>query len=100
MPPVLFHAALESKMRKWKLKLQHHGVDIGAYERLTNIRCADDLLIYALSCNDLVHMVDELTTELEDIGLQFKADKTKIYPTLDLRGRRCFNRSFARHSNT
>ena len=90
----------ESKMRKWKLKLQHHGVDIGAYERLTNIRCADDLLIYALSCNDLVHTVDKLTTELEDIGLQFKAGKTKIYPTLDLRGRRCFNRSFARHSNT
>ena len=65
MPPVLFNAALESKMRKWKLKLQHHGVDIGAYERLTNIRYPDNLLIYALPRNDFVHMVDEPTTQLK-----------------------------------
>ena len=63
--PILFNASLESAMRKWKLKLQHHGVYIAAYERLTNIRYPDNLLIYALPCNDFVHMVDEPTTQLK-----------------------------------
>ena len=55
--PILFNAALESTMWKWKLKLPHHGVDIGADERLTNVRYADGLMIYDVSCENFVNVV-------------------------------------------
>ena len=73
-------------MKKWKTKLQHHGVNIGAGERLTNIRNAGDLLLYALSCCDLVHMIELLIAELESMGLQLNPDKTRIMTTLILNG--------------
>ena len=50
--PILFNAALESTMWKWKLKLRHHGVDIGAGE------AHDDLMFYAVSCQNLVSMIE------------------------------------------
>ena len=36
--PVLSNAALQTAVRNWKLHLSHHGVDIGAGEKFTNIR--------------------------------------------------------------
>ena len=52
--PILFNAVLESTRPKWKLTLRHHGINIGADERRTNTRYADDFLLYAQSCGDLV----------------------------------------------
>ena len=46
--PILFNAGLEHAMRKWKAKLVHHGVQLGHGSRLTNIRYADDLMLFAL----------------------------------------------------
>ena len=51
------------------------GMNIGARERLTNVRYADDLLTYA-------HMVDALCYELGRVGLNLNATKTKIFTTL------------------
>ena len=65
---ILFNAALESTMWKWKLKLRHHGVDIGADGRLTDVRYADELMIYDVSCEDLVnlvYMIETLIMELQ-----------------------------------
>ena len=45
--PLLFNAGLEHAMRKWKLRLQHCGFDLGNGEYLTNLRYADDLMLYA-----------------------------------------------------
>ena len=45
--PLLFYAGLEHAMRKWKLRLTHCGFDLGNGEILTNVRCADDLMLYA-----------------------------------------------------
>ena len=45
--PLLFNAGLEHAMRKWKLRLQHCGFDLGNGEILTNMRYADDVMLYA-----------------------------------------------------
>ena len=42
---MLFNAALECALRKWKGKCEHHGIAMGHPERLTNIRYADDLML-------------------------------------------------------
>ena len=58
--PILFNAGLEHAMRKWKAKLVHHGVQLGHVSRLTNIRYADDLMLFATSSNDLIYMFAQL----------------------------------------
>ena len=55
--PILFNAGLEHAMRKWKAKLFHHGVQLGHGNRLTNIRYADDLMLFAASSNDLIYLI-------------------------------------------
>ena len=50
LSPLLFNAALECALRKWKGKwCEHHGIAMDHHERLTNIRYADDLMLYARS---------------------------------------------------
>ena len=49
LSPLLFNAGLEPAMRKWKLRIQHCGLHCGHNELLTNVRYADDLMLYARS---------------------------------------------------
>ena len=56
--PNLFNAGLEHARRKWKAKLVHHGVQLGHGSRLTNIRYADDLMLFATFSNDLIYMLE------------------------------------------
>ena len=79
--PILFNAGLEHAMRKWKAKLVHHGVQLGHGSRLTNIRYADDLMLFATSSNDLIYMLETLIPELAACGLQLNSAKTKILTT-------------------
>ena len=51
------------------------------HERLTNIRYADDLMLYARSLPALVEMIETLSWELHQIGWQFNAAKSKIFTT-------------------
>jgi len=78
--PMLFSAGLELALSRWKATLAGRGLDIGQ-ERLSNIRYADDLLIYASSNDDLCFMVDSLCIELRRIGLSLNASKTRIFTT-------------------
>ena len=57
LSPALFNAALELAMRRWKARLQEHGflLALGA-DRLTNLRYADDLLIFGKSMAEVVEM--------------------------------------------
>ncbi|CAE7565538.1 unnamed protein product [Symbiodinium natans] len=84
LSPLLFNVALEYALDKWKQRLSHHGWDVGTAVRLTNIRFADDLLLYAKSCSELTTMITFLKQELCKIGLELNADKTKIFTTLSL----------------
>ena len=84
LSPLLFNAALECALRKWKGKCEHHGIAMGHHERLTNIRYADDLMLYARSLPALVEMIETLPWELHQIGLQLNAAKSKIFTTKQL----------------
>ena len=53
---MLFNAALECALRKWRGKCEHHGIAMGHPERLTNIMYADDLMSNARSLPALVEM--------------------------------------------
>ena len=50
-------------------------------EKLTNIRYADDLLIFAKSFDEAVFMFEILTEELANAGLSVNGSKTKILTT-------------------
>ena len=76
--PILFNAALESVVRRWKMRIGQCGVNDGIEEKLTNIRYADDLMIYANTIEDLRYMLEVLFDELGACGLQINAAKCKI----------------------
>ena len=71
-------------MRNWKQKLRNHGLHVGKEERLTNVRFADDIMLYAKSCSELMQMLESLILELGAIGLQLNSRKTKILTTASL----------------
>ena len=82
--PLLFNAGLEAAIRRWKSKLGQQGLRVDTGERLTNIRYADDLMIYARSCSELCDMMEKLMAELAEVGLSPNTDKTKIMTTMPL----------------
>ena len=65
-------------------KCEHHGVAMDHHERLTNIRYADGLMLYARSLPALMDMIEILSWELHPIGLQLNAAKSKIFTTKQL----------------
>ena len=82
--PLLFNAGLEHAMREWKLRVQHYGPHCGDDELLTNVRYADDLMLYARSYNDPARMVECLVQEWAAVGLNLNISKTKILTTENL----------------
>ena len=79
--PILFNAGLEHAIRMWKARLIDHGIDIGSTANLTNVRFADDLMIYAKSWRELVIMLESLEADLASVGLSLNAAKTRIFTT-------------------
>ena len=77
LSPMLFNSGLEHAMRNWKQSLKSHGLHVGAVDRLTNIRYADDLLLFAKSWKELVEIMELLVVELNRVGLQLNTSKTK-----------------------
>ena len=72
-------------MRQWTQRLREHGIKLsgdGIRERLTNVRFADDLIIFAFSADELVEMLNILIIELSVVGLELNSAKSKI-STLD-----------------
>ena len=68
--PALFNAALDATVRKWKLYVTHHGLDIGAGKRLVDIRHADDLMVYTHAVDDSAQMIEMLIVEIDKMGLE------------------------------
>ena len=71
-------------VRRWKTRLVDHGIALDGAERLTNVRYADDLVIYAKTQAELCEMLEILNEELDAIGLSLNASKTKIFTTTAL----------------
>ena len=64
---------------EWRRSLDTEGLYIAlGVPRLTNIRYADDILLFAKSIEELVSMIEKLIEELKRIGLTLNAKKTKI----------------------
>ena len=81
---MLFNAGLEMAIRSWKSKLDDHGLLIGGLDqasRLTNVRFADDLIIYSTDEAELADMLDMLAEELAKVGLTMNSKKCKIFTT-------------------
>ena len=55
-------------MRSWKNRLFIGGINIGHVERLTNIRFADDVMLYSKAESELVYMLETLSQELRKVG--------------------------------
>ena len=82
--PLLFNAALEHALRKWKRKPARHGFQLGGTERVTNIRYADDIMLHAKSVEKLVDMLVLLYPEFASLGLELNVTKTKILTNANL----------------
>ena len=71
--PLLFNAAsqfaLGGTIKSWNLEGKGFALDEG--ERLTNIRFADDLLIFASSRQELQTMMCDLQVAVGKVGLRF-----------------------------
>ena len=78
LSPMSFNAGLELAMRMWKARLHDHGLLVSG-SRLTNVRYADDLIIYSNSVAELEEMLEILVEELGKIGLAVNAKKCKIF---------------------
>jgi len=84
LSPLLFNAALESTVCKWKARLRTHGWQLseqGTHERLTNVRYADDILLFGKSLAEVTEMMEMLGVELSKAGLSINGAKTKILTT-------------------
>ena len=68
--------------RRWKARLRNYGLLLDdTQERLTNIRYADDLLLFARTFDEAVFIFEALSEELANAGLSINATKTKILTT-------------------
>ena len=85
LSPPLFNSVLEMAIRKWKRGLTDQGIALTANveeARLTNIRFADDLLVFANSMGEATYMLDGLVTTLREFGLELNVKKTKLMSTV------------------
>lgn len=77
MSPKLFLAVLEEIFKNLKWKERKKGIKIeGKY--LSNLRFADDLVILANSATELRILLQELSTQSKNVGLEMNQQKTKV----------------------
>ena len=76
---LLFNCVLDVAFERFKANLTTEELFISNTQaRVTNIRYADDILLFANSLTELVAMADMLLRELNQIGLKLNTEKTKI----------------------
>ena len=76
---LLFNCVLDVAFQRFKANLTNEGLFISNDQlRLTNIRYADDILLFSNSLEELVLMSEMLLREFNAIGLKLNAEKTKI----------------------
>ncbi|CAF2142901.1 unnamed protein product [Rotaria magnacalcarata] len=75
MSPMLFVTCLEDIFRR--LNWEEKGIKICG-EHLSNLKFADDIILFANDLDALQQMMEELQNESEKAGLKINIDKTKI----------------------
>ena len=76
---MLLNVAIQEVSVRWETKLFPEGWLLKTNtERLTNVRYADDILLFAKSREELQPMIELLIEKLRKIGLELNASKTKI----------------------
>ena len=71
---LLFNCVLDVAFQRFKANLTHEGLFISNNQaRVTNIRYADDILLFSNSLEELVAMSEMLLRELNAIGLKLNA---------------------------
>ena len=81
LSPLLFNVVLEHLMHEWKTRLRSHGFCLhpgNEYERLTDIRSADNISLFGKCLTELVSMLELLLEVLEEYGLILIVQKTNI----------------------
>ena len=75
---ILLNCVLDVAFDEWRRSLDREGLYIAqGVPRLTSIRYADDIILYAKSLEELVSMTERLMNEFQRIGLTLNAKKTK-----------------------
>lgn len=74
LSPKLFTAVLEGIFRE--LSWDHYGLNING-ERLSHLRFADDIVLFAETKEHLQNMIIDLERESQKVGLTMNASKTK-----------------------
>jgi hypothetical protein len=75
--PKLFTCLLEIIFRKLNWNRKRVGINING-RRLSNLRFADDIVIFAKSTTELQEMMTELNTRSKEMGLLMNQTNTKI----------------------
>ena len=75
--PKLFTCTLESIFRKLRWDKKRRGINING-KRLTNLKFADDIVIFSNSATELQEMLNELNEKSKEVGLQMNPTKTKL----------------------
>ena len=73
--PKLFTACLEEIFRR--LNWENYGIKIDG-EQITNLRFADDIVLFSETAADLQKMAEELRVESMTVGLKMNKSKTKV----------------------
>ena len=79
---MLFNSLLEKMMAAVKSRIsdKKYGIQMGTSDssRITNLRFADDVLLFGRSLPQVTHMLEEVYREAQACGLQLHPEKTKI----------------------
>jgi len=84
LSPILFNSVLEKALADWKMKIKSCGFYLKEsfnQEPLTNIRFADDLLVFGKTLEEAVYMLECLVASFSNFGLELNVKKTKMFST-------------------
>ncbi|CAG9123810.1 unnamed protein product [Plutella xylostella] len=77
LSPKLFTATLEEVFKKLAVSWERKGIDVGG-RMLTNLRFADDIVLFASSASELTQMLQDLSTASLEVGLKMNRSKTQV----------------------
>ena len=87
LSPLLFNTvlqySLESNLTKWQENKKGIRLSDNTDDCLTNLRFADDVLLFSTSLKKLRDMLCDFKTSTEEVGLGIHPDKTKILSNHD-----------------